>query len=353
MTAKLPVARSDAALVYRGRLASLRTARSEDAATLFQWRNDLEAFHLMHLPEGVATVEEYQQHWDATIQRSIIMLIVSEPDCRPAGVVQAYDVNAADGWCFVLSYVTPEHRSQRLGLEATVGFWDYLFTKRSVRKIYMDIVESNLGWLRGVPGLEVGLLREEGRFRRHATYDGRTLDVVRLALYRDAWLAIRDYVLPLFRLGTGLPAPADQPPAQPVEQPAARPQSPRVDLVRRYLRHAREGVFDEIIAMLAEDVVFTTPLTGAVRGKRDLENLLRFRHRMLSKAIEASDALPPIAWHSPAEQGDEVTICGSAGAAQIDLTWAFDANNKMTAISIEAPPELMTAYLLSKDLPTE
>ena len=164
MSAEVASVIHDLPRLYEGNLASLRPVGRDDAGTLLQWRADLEAFHLLAVPEGVSTEEEYTRHWEATLQRTITLLAVSEPDGQPIGVVQAYDVNLADGWCFVLSYVTPEYRSQRVGLEATVGFWDYLFTQMNLRKIYMDVVESNTGWLRGVPGLEIGLFHEEGRF---------------------------------------------------------------------------------------------------------------------------------------------------------------------------------------------
>jgi hypothetical protein len=223
-----------------------------------------------------------------------------------------------------------------------------------MRKIYMDIVESNLGWLDGVPGIEVGLLLEEGRFRRHATYDGRALDVVRLALYRDAWLAIREYVLPLFRLGAGTSAQTRRHvPARAVDQPAGRPSRKRLGIVARYLRRAREGSFEDIMAMVTDDVVFTAPLTGAVTGRPQLEALLRFRHRMLERALEASAPQPPIEWLPPRATESCVSVSGSAAPGPIELSWTFNAADKITAITIDAAPELMTAYLLSARLPVE
>ncbi len=51
----------------------------------------------------------------------------------------------------------------------------------------------------------------------------------------------------------------------------------RVELARRQMELTREGKIDEALAMLADDVVASNPITGTITGKAAVEASIRNR----------------------------------------------------------------------------
>lgn len=359
--------------IYEGQQVSLRLLSTEDIPTLYQWRADWRSFVLLPAADGASTREEFAKKWQAMIQRTITLLAVGARDGQPIGLVQAYDINLADRWCFVLSYMTEQRRSQRMGIEATVGFWDYLFAHLNLRKIYSDVSEFNLGWMNAIPGLESGLLGREGRFVQHTLHDNQYWDVIRFAVYRELWQETRDFLLTFVRLGgktagqlkpdeaggsldsAAIPHRSPETamrslPARLPKQRRRRPrsQSANVEAVRRYLRYEREGRIDEIMRMVSEDIALDTPATGPVVGKEDVGNLLRFRYGVRRRAIETGAPMHEISWGQPEETGDTVQIVASVGhTGTIRISWAFNSENKIRSMLAEGSGELMARYVLS------
>lgn len=101
------------------------------------------------------------------------------------GLVSAYDADTACGHCYVAFHNTGVHHpaSGRM-FGAIIGFMDHLFHVSPFRKLYLDILEYNVGLLRGFEGL---LMVEEGRLREHYFLGGRFHDRIVYAVYREAF----------------------------------------------------------------------------------------------------------------------------------------------------------------------
>jgi len=101
------------------------------------------------------------------------------------GHVVAYGADLNSGYTYIGGVMDSQAVGTGIAIEAFEVFTDYLFGTYSIRKIYMDVPEFNL------PQFSLGyrdLLKEEGRLRNHAHYDGQYWDRITFALYRDDYL---------------------------------------------------------------------------------------------------------------------------------------------------------------------
>jgi RimJ/RimL family protein N-acetyltransferase len=71
------------------------------------------------------------------------------------------------------------------GAEAWRALCDHLFRARGIRKITAGTIEPNAGMI-GIMK-NVGMV-DDGRRIRHHLWNGREVDVVYAALFRDDWL---------------------------------------------------------------------------------------------------------------------------------------------------------------------
>jgi RimJ/RimL family protein N-acetyltransferase len=175
---------------YTGRSVLLRPMSRHDYGTMLSWRSDMLDLHVWSSSRRIPTLDEFSNEMDSLMRQTITLMALDKNLGLPAGFVQAYNINQADGWCYFLTYLAPDYRRQRLGAEAALAFFDYLFRNFNLRKIYMDVYEFNSGFLS--LATDISGFVEEGRFKSHVWYGDRFWDVVRLALYREAWPEFRD-----------------------------------------------------------------------------------------------------------------------------------------------------------------
>jgi hypothetical protein len=102
--------------------------------------------------------------------------------------------------------------------------------------------------------------------------------------------------------------------------------SDRIELFNRFMTHQFEGRLDDAIAMLADDVVLTDPITGTATGKPAVEAAMR------SRPPGASDA--GLTWSEPVVDGDAVTLTGSGGPFPLKVVVAFDEADRIKTIDI-------------------
>jgi RimJ/RimL family protein N-acetyltransferase len=171
-----------------GRWVVLRPVAKADYPLFFRWRADVREFHLWSSQRRMPTFEEFTGEMDQLLRHSVTFLVESKRAGHPAGFVQAYNLNLAEGWCFALVYVTKKFRRGH-GAEAYAFLIDYLFRTFPLRKVYVDVYEFNDYPIKGLLG--AGMV-EEGRFREHTWFNDQYWDVFRYAFYRDAWYRYRD-----------------------------------------------------------------------------------------------------------------------------------------------------------------
>lgn len=197
----MPLIPTGSRTIFEGRRVRLEVG-NESSDVIRSWLPDLRQLGLLSFRPGFETPVQAAGELDGLLSQSIIALVLDRTMKKPCGFVCAYDLKPEAAWGFCLSYVISSARGQLIGIEASYGFWDYLFAQLDLDKIYLDVAEFNSDWLTAFPGIEIGLFTEEGRFRDHLRYADRTWDVVRLAVYRERFAILREIAFRIFSSAT-------------------------------------------------------------------------------------------------------------------------------------------------------
>jgi len=100
----------------------------------------------------------------------------------------------------------------------------------------------------------------------------------------------------------------------------------RVELARQYMDYQRERKIDEMVAMLADDVVMSNPMTGTTTGKAAVEQQVRNRPMGGGGGMQ-------LTWSEPEEEGDSVKILGSGSPfGTIKVVLSFSQDDRITKI---------------------
>ena len=94
----------------------------------------------------------------------------------------------------------------------------------------------------------------------------------------------------------------------------------RIELTQQYMGYQAKQQTDEMLAMLADDVTMSSPMTGIVTGKDALAQQMKNRPA-------GGGGMGDITWSDPEEDGDEVKIIGTGspfGPIKIVLTYNAD-----------------------------
>ena len=101
----------------------------------------------------------------------------------------------------------------------------------------------------------------------------------------------------------------------------------RVELTRQFMELLRDGKVDEAVAMLADDVVASNPMTGTQTGKAAVEAGMRNR--------PAGGGAANIQWSDPEEEGDTVKIIGTGSPfGPIKIVMGFNASDQINKFDI-------------------
>jgi hypothetical protein len=101
----------------------------------------------------------------------------------------------------------------------------------------------------------------------------------------------------------------------------------RIELFTEFMTRQMEGKLDDAVAMLADDVVLTDPMTGTASGKAAVEAVMRSR--------------PPgggdtgLTWSEPEMEGDTVKITGTGSPfGPVAVVVGFDGGDRINKIDI-------------------
>jgi RimJ/RimL family protein N-acetyltransferase len=104
---------------------------------------------------------------------------------QPVGTVAAYGADYRAGTCHLAAFVFPDYQRLAWPLEGAQLFIRYLFMTFPFRKLYGTVVEDNLKQFARTFSAST---HEEGRLKAHEYINGRYVDSITLAIYRDEWL---------------------------------------------------------------------------------------------------------------------------------------------------------------------
>lgn len=122
----------------------------------------------------------------ATLWESVLAQFVVESagGGEPVGLVAVTSPDFRNGFAYVSAIGLPATQGTGLIAEAAFLAFHYAFTTWPLRKIYMEATEDSFRAFEGGLG---DLFREEGRLGDHVFWNGRYVDMVIVAVYRETW----------------------------------------------------------------------------------------------------------------------------------------------------------------------
>jgi RimJ/RimL family protein N-acetyltransferase len=93
---------------------------------------------------------------------------------------------AASPRAWIGTFISPQHRGRRFGVEAKQLVYCYLFESFPLERIYADTVENHIG---AAKGLMLSGMKYEGRHRKVVRQGGLWFDTVNYAIHREEWEA--------------------------------------------------------------------------------------------------------------------------------------------------------------------
>jgi len=119
--------------------------------------------------------------WESVLAQFIIEGVSGS---EPLGLVAITSPNFRDGFTYISALGSPAAQGAGLIAEGVLLAFHYAFLTWPFRKIYMEATEESFQHFRSGLGI---LFTEEGRLRQHSFWNGRYLDLLILAVYRETW----------------------------------------------------------------------------------------------------------------------------------------------------------------------
>lgn len=132
--------------------------------------------------------------WDSVLAQFIVE---SRGSGQSLGLVAITSPDFRNGFAYVAALTRPEAQGSGLVAEAALLIFNYGFRTWPLRKLYMEASEDSL---RAFGSGVNGLFREEGRLVDHVFWNGRYVDMVILAVYRETWSRLAPRMTPLLTL---------------------------------------------------------------------------------------------------------------------------------------------------------
>lgn len=139
----------------------------------------------------------------ATLWESVLAQFVVESASsggEPVGLVAVTSPDFRNGFAYVSAIGRPETQGTGLMAEAAFLAFHYAFSTWPLRKLYMEATEDSFRAFEG--GLD-DFFREEGRLADHVFWNGRYVDMVILAVYRETWSRLAPRMLGLLTRRAG------------------------------------------------------------------------------------------------------------------------------------------------------
>lgn len=103
----------------------------------------------------------------------------------------------------------------------------------------------------------------------------------------------------------------------------------KIELAKQYMEYQQEQKIDELLAMLADDVTMSNPMTGTINGKDALAEQIKNR----PMGGGANSPMGNITWHNPEEDGDDVKVLGTGSSfGTLKIVIGFDDGDKINKI---------------------
>ena len=177
--------------ILRAERIYLRPAERTDLPLFVRWLADAETKRHLALRSPLSQAME-QKWFEQAVERQgrdqyhfVICLI---GDGRPIGAADLRELNLEDGHAaFGIVIGEKDEWNRGYGTEALNAICDFGFGQLRLERIELDVYAPNM---RAQRSYEKAGFRLEGTLRHGHFADGEFLDVLRMALLRDEWLAL-------------------------------------------------------------------------------------------------------------------------------------------------------------------
>jgi RimJ/RimL family protein N-acetyltransferase len=177
--------------IIRGEKVYLRPAEHSDVDAFVRWFNDAETRRYLAMvgPMGRAA----EEHWfDGMLERQgkrdyhFVICLLS--DARAIGTAGLHEIDLESGSAaFGIAIGEEADRNRGYGTDALNAICDFGFGDLRLERIWLDVYEPNL---RGQASYRKAGFVLEGTLRRAHFRRGEFLNVQRMSLLRDEWLAL-------------------------------------------------------------------------------------------------------------------------------------------------------------------
>lgn len=160
----------------------LRPIREQDRAFLYDLMTSPESGGRVRFGGATPSPDKIAAPlWESVLAQFVVEGIASN---EPLGLVAVTSANFRDRFAYLSALGAPSVQGSGLIAEAVLLAFHYSFLTWPFRKIYMEATEQSFQRFRSALGT---FFHEEGRLREHAFWNGRYLDVLILAVYRETW----------------------------------------------------------------------------------------------------------------------------------------------------------------------
>jgi RimJ/RimL family protein N-acetyltransferase len=177
--------------ILRSGRVYLRPAEQADLPTFVRWLADAETKRSLAIRAPMSLAME--ERWFAgLVERqgsgTYHFVICLVDGGRPIGATDLRDIDLENGNAgFGIAIGETRDRNHGYGTEALEAICDFGFGQLRLERIDLDVYDDNPGARRSY---EKAGFKLEGRLRRAHFHNGEHVDVLRMALLRDDWLAL-------------------------------------------------------------------------------------------------------------------------------------------------------------------
>ena len=173
-----------------GERVQLRDVRPKDLSTLYDIQANLVNWEERGpKPAGPLRREEFDERFtqrDGRTDFAVAAEFAITVDDRLVGSCVLMNEDPLARHAAVGISLALEEAGHGYGTDAMRVLIDYAFTRRNLRRLYLDVVAPNERAIASY--LKVGFV-EEGRMREHAWMRGAYVDLVAMGLLRSEWLS--------------------------------------------------------------------------------------------------------------------------------------------------------------------
>lgn len=181
-----------AAPLLASRRVRLRTIGEQDRRFLYELMTSPEAGGRVRFGGATPSPEKViASLWESVLAQFVVE---SGESGRPVGLVAVTSPDFRNQFAYVSALGTPEAQGTGLVAEAALLAFHYAFQSWPLRKVYMEATDDSFQAFRGGLG---DLFAEEGRLVDHVFWNGRYVDMVIVAVYRETWARLAPRMLRL------------------------------------------------------------------------------------------------------------------------------------------------------------